>query len=61
MTYKTIKISESLHQEIKKFCNEEGLKLNEWCERWLKSQLTVSKKNINLDKSFNGVISHESL
>lgn len=30
--YKTIKISESVHEEIKKACNRYGQKLGWWCE-----------------------------
>lgn len=36
MKYKTIKINEELHKKLKHMCNEQGLKLNWWCEWILK-------------------------
>ena len=37
MKYKTIKISEELHTKLKKFCDENNLKLNKSCEMYLES------------------------
>lgn len=49
MKYKTIKISESLHDELKKFCVKYGLKLNQSCELWLKSHMLLAAE---YDKDF---------
>jgi type II secretory pathway component PulJ len=40
MKYKTIKISESLHKEIKTACKKNGQKLNWWCEIALTDAIT---------------------
>ena len=37
MKYKTIKISEELHKRLKKFCDENNLKLNKSCEMYLEN------------------------
>lgn len=52
--YKTIKVSESLHKKLKKFCAKHGLKLNEWCERWLENQMTVSERDFDWEKAPKG-------
>lgn len=44
MKYKTIKINEFLHNRIKKFCNEQRLKLNQSCEMWLESQIIYAEE-----------------
>ena len=43
MKYKTIKISETLHERIKKFCDENGMKLNKSCEKWLESNIIYAE------------------
>ena len=44
MKYKTIKISEELHKKLKKFCDDENLKLNKWCEVHLQSEYLYAKE-----------------
>ena len=47
---KTLKISDELHCDIKKYCNDNGLKLNNWVERQLElklKELYVIKENKN--------------
>lgn len=44
MKYKTIKISEDLHKKLKKFCDDEGLKLNKWCQVHLESEFLYAKE-----------------
>lgn len=36
---KTLKISDELHFDIKKYCNDNGLKLNNWVGRQLELKL----------------------
>lgn len=54
MKYKTIKISEELHKKIKKFCDEEGLKLNQSCELWLGSQILYAMEYAKLKNAPKG-------
>ncbi len=44
MKIKTIKIDETLHLKIKKFCDEQNLKLNKWCESSLGDALLYAKE-----------------
>jgi predicted HicB family RNase H-like nuclease len=37
-TIKTIKISEELHKELKKYAKENSLKLNDWVEKIIKKE-----------------------
>lgn len=56
MKYKTIKISEKLHTELKNFCNAENLKLNKWCEDVLIGELKYAKEYArikNVDKKLS--------
>ena len=48
MKYKTIKISEGLHKKLKKFCDDENLKLNKWCEVHLQSEYLYAKEYAGL-------------
>ena len=41
--FKTVKISPELHKELKVYCSQEGLKLNQWIEKILKEKIN----NIN--------------
>ena len=43
MKYKTIKISEEMHEKIKKYCDVENLKINKWCETQLDIGLAYVK------------------
>jgi len=43
---KTIKIDENLHFELKKYSNENTLKLNEWVEKIIKKEF---EKIININ------------
>jgi hypothetical protein len=36
---KTLKIIDKLHYDIKKYCNDNGLKLNTWAEKQLEIKL----------------------
>lgn len=36
---KNIKISVELHEQIKKYCDESGLKLSHWIEKQLKEKI----------------------
>lgn len=42
---KTLKISNELHKEIKVFCAENSLKINEWVENELKKTLPKNDTN----------------
>ena len=44
MEYKTIKISENLHRDLKKWCDENNIKLNKWCDKCLSQQLSKELK-----------------
>lgn len=44
MSNKTIKIEDKLHAEIKKFCDEQNLKLNKWCESSLREALLYARE-----------------
>ncbi len=54
MKYKTIKINEDFHKELKSFCEKENLKLNKWCETQLKESLLHTKRDIEWAKSPKG-------
>jgi len=43
---KTLKISKELHSEIKSFCVDNGLKMNQWVEK----QLALKLKELLNDK-----------
>ena len=49
-----IKISEELHKELKKFCDNENLKLNKWCEVQLKDDLIYDKRDVEWRNSPKG-------
>jgi len=56
MKFKTLKINEHLHTDIKKFCNEENLKMNKWCEDMLDGALkyaTEYSKVKNVEKDIS--------
>lgn len=36
---KTLKISKELHSDIKKYCSDNGIKLNHWVEKQLEIKL----------------------
>lgn len=44
MSYKTIKISEDFHTELKKHCDERNLKLNAFCEMLIQSGFLYEKE-----------------
>jgi hypothetical protein len=50
MKYKSIKISEELHKQIKTFCDANGYKINQSCELWLKSHIICLKTYENEEK-----------
>ena len=41
--FKTVKISPELHKELKVYCSQEGLKLNQWIEKILKEKINKIK------------------
>ena len=45
--YKTIKISPSLHNELKIYCVTNGYKLNEWIEKQLKETIDIINEKEN--------------
>jgi hypothetical protein len=59
MSYKTIKISETLHKKLKEFCNENNLKLNKICESYLEEGLLYGIEYSNLKNKTKTKISHE--
>lgn len=59
MKYKTIKISEELHKQLKGFCDMTDKKLNSWCETQLSIRLSSELKNLNdLNESAEETIKH---
>jgi hypothetical protein len=59
MKFKTIKISETLHEKIKRFCDGKGLKINQTCEMWLQynihlieaSDANEPKKSVSIEET----------
>jgi len=37
--FKNVKISTTLHEKLKKYCNDEGLKLSTWVEKQLNEKM----------------------
>jgi len=42
--FKTLKINPELHKKLKKYCNENGLKLNIWIEKQLEKTINSIEK-----------------
>jgi len=42
--FKTLKINPELHKKVKKYCDENGLKLNIWIEKQLEKIITTIEK-----------------
>ena len=60
MSYKTIKISETLHKKLKEFCTGNNLKLNKICESYLEEGLLYGIEYNNLKNKTKPKATHES-
>jgi hypothetical protein len=45
MKQKTLLISENTHTKLKKFCNENSIKLNDWVEKLIIEELRKKTSN----------------
>lgn len=46
--FKTLKIKPELHIKLKKYCNENGLKLNIWVEKQLEKIIKLINENLDV-------------